>query len=262
MAQSIGLLDHFSALKDPREQWRIVYPLPEVLLLLLCGTLSGMEDFVEINLWGRERLDFLRRFLPFERGVPSHDVLNDIVNAMDSKVFQDCFTSWVATLRDSDPDIIAIDGKTSRRTHARSQGREPLHLVSAWASRQRLVLGQEAVTEKSNEIVAIPLLLRRLELKGALVTIDAIGTQVEIAKTIVDGGGDYLFSLKDNWPALRAEVETSLPMTLTQPPARRSIPPMPTTAASNNATMSSATRSTGSLRSGTFPRSACSLAWP
>jgi predicted transposase YbfD/YdcC len=208
MAQSIGFLDHFSALKDPREQWRVVYPLPEVLLLLLCATLSGMEDFVETNLWGRERLDFLRRFLPFERGVPSHDVLNDIVNAMDSNVFQDCFTSWVATLRDSDPDIVAIDGKTSRRTHARSKGREPLHLVSAWASRQRLVLGQEAVTDKSNEIVAIPLLLRRLELKGALVTIDAIGTQVEIAKTIVDGGGDYLLSLKDNWPALRTEVET------------------------------------------------------
>ena len=208
MARSIGLLDHFSALKDPREQWRVVYPLPEIVLLLLCGTLSGMEDFTEINLWGRERLDFLRRFLPFERGVPSHDVLNDIVNAMDPKVFQDCFTSWVETLRDSDPDIVAIDGKTSRRTHARSKGREPLHLVSAWASRQRLVLGQEAVTDKSNEIVAIPLLLRRLELKGALVTIDAIGTQVEIAETIVDGGGDYLLALKDNWPALRAEVET------------------------------------------------------
>ena len=141
---------------------------------------------------GAERLDFLRRFLPFEHGVPSHEILNDIVNAMDGKVFQDCFTSWVATLRDSGPDIIAIDGKTSRRTHARSKGREPLHLVSAWASRQRLVLGQEAVTDKSNEIVAIPLLLKRLELKGALVTIDAIGTQVEIAKTIVNGGGDYL----------------------------------------------------------------------
>jgi predicted transposase YbfD/YdcC len=208
MAQSISLLDHFSALKDPREQWRVVYPLPEVVLLLLCGTLSGMEDFTEINLWGRERLDFLRRFLPFERGVPSHDVLNDIVNAMDPKVFQDCFTSWVETLRDSDPEIVAIDGKTSRRTHARSKGREPLHMVSAWASRQRLVLGQEAVADKSNEIVAIPPLLKRLEIKGALVTIDAIGTQVEIAQTIVDGGGDYLLALKDNWPALKAEVET------------------------------------------------------
>jgi predicted transposase YbfD/YdcC len=186
----------------------VVYPLPEVVLLLLCGTLSGMEDFTEINLWGRERLDFLRRFLPFERGVPSHDVLNDIVNAMDPKVFQDCFTSWVETLRDSDPEIVAIDGKTSRRTHARSKGREPLHMVSAWASRQRLVLGQEAVADKSNEIVAIPPLLKRLEIKGALVTIDAIGTQVDIAQTIVDGGGDYLLALKDNWPALKAEVET------------------------------------------------------
>lgn len=208
MSQSIGLLDHFSALKDPREGWRVLYPLPEVLLLLLCATISGMEDFVEIRLWGRERLDFLRRFLPFERGIPSHDTLNDVVNAMDGKLFQQCFTSWVETLRDADPEIIAVDGKTSRRTHARSKGCEPLHLVSAWASRQRLVLGQEAVADKSNEIVAIPLLLERLELKGALVTIDAMGTQVEIAKTIVEGGGDYLLSLKANWPALMAEVGT------------------------------------------------------
>jgi predicted transposase YbfD/YdcC len=115
--------------------------------------------------------------------------------------------AWVEGLRDGEPDVIAIDGKTSRRTHARSKGRAPLHLVSAWASRQRLVLGQEAVADKSNEIVAIPLLLQRLELSGALVTIDAIGTQVEIAKTVTDGGGDYLLSLKANRPALLAEVE-------------------------------------------------------
>lgn len=208
MSQAIGLLDHFSVLQDPRQGWRVLYPLPEILLLLLCATMSGMEDFVEIELWGRERLDFLRRFLPFERGIPSHDTLNDVMNALDGKLFQKCFTSWVETLRDADPEIIAVDGKTSRRTHARSKGCDPLHLVSAWASRQRLVLGQEAVAGKSNEIVAIPLLLGRLELKGALVTIDAIGTQVEIARTIVEGGGDYLLSLKANWPALMAEVGT------------------------------------------------------
>lgn len=205
---SISLLEHFSGLEDPRQGWRVLYPLPEVLLLVLCATLTGMEDFVETALWGRERLAFLRRFLPYERGIPSHDVLNDVMGALDPELFKACFLSWVEALRDDLPEIIAIDGKTSRRTHARAKGREPLHLVSAWATRQRLVLGQEAVDEKSNEIVAIPLLLQRLELKGALVTIDAIGTQARIAKAIVEGGGDYLLSLKANRPTLLAEVQT------------------------------------------------------
>lgn len=207
MSRSVGLLDHFSALEDPRQGWRVLYPLPEILLLVLCATLAGMEGFAEISLWGRERLDFLRRFLPYERGIPSHDVLNDVMNALDAELFKRCFMDLVASLRDADPEIIAIDGKTSRRTHARNKGRNPLHLVSAWASRQRLVLGQEAVADKSNEILAIPLLLQRLELAGALVTIDAMGTQIEIARTIVAGGGDYLLSLKANWPTLLAEVE-------------------------------------------------------
>lgn len=205
---SRSLLDHFSALEDPRQSWRVLYPLPEILLLVLCATLAGMEDFVEIRLWGEERLEFLRRFLPYERGIPSHDTLGDVINALDPELFKACFLSWVEGLRDQEPEIIAIDGKTSRRTHARTKGREPLHLVSAWASRQRLVLGQEAVADKSNEIIAIPLLLKRLALTGALVTIDAMGTQVESANAIVDGGGDYLLSLKANWPALMAEVET------------------------------------------------------
>lgn len=211
MSQASGsrsLLDHFSALADPRQQWRVVYPLPEILLLVLCATLSGMEDFVEIRLWGQERLNFLRRFLPYERGIASHDTLGDVINALDPELFKRCFLDWVAGLRDGAPEVIAIDGKTSRRSHARSRGREPLHLVSAWASRQRLVLGQEAVADKSNEIVAIPLLLKNLALTGALVTIDAIGTQIEIAKTITEGGGDYLLALKANRPALLAEVET------------------------------------------------------
>lgn len=193
-----SLLDHFSALEDPRQQWRVVYPLPEILLLVLGATLSGMEDFVEIQLWGKERLAFLRRFLPYERGIPSHDTLGDVINALDPELFKRCFLDWVAGLRDGAPGVIAIDGKTSRRSHARSKGREPLHLVSAWASRQRLVLGQEAVAEKANEIVAIPLLLKHLELTGALVTIDAMGTQTEIAKAITEAGGDYLLALKSD----------------------------------------------------------------
>lgn len=206
MVGTVSLLDHFSALKDPRQQWRVIYPLREILLLVLSATLSGMEDFVEIRLWGKRRLDFLRRFLPFERGIPAHDTLNDVMNAIDEELFKSCFASWVETLREQEPDIIAIDGKTSRRSHDRGRGRDPLHMVSAWATRQRLVLGQEAIEHKSNEIVAIPRLLERLELKGALVTIDAMGTQSEIAEKIVAKGGDYLLALKANRPATHKDV--------------------------------------------------------
>jgi predicted transposase YbfD/YdcC len=203
---NVSVLAHFSALADPRQQWRVMYPLPEVLLLVLCATLCGMDDFVEVRLWGDERLGFLRRFLPYERGLPSHDTLNDVINALDGDLFKTCFTRWVEALRDNQPEIIAVDGKTSRRSHSRGKGLEPLHLVSAWASRQRLVLGQEAVGDKSNEINAIPLLLARLELTGALVTIDAMGTQTAIAETIVARGGDYLLALKGNRPVTHADV--------------------------------------------------------
>lgn len=207
VAQKIALLDHFSALKDPRQAWKVVYPLPEILLLTLAATLAGADDFVEIEEWGNEHLAFLRTFLAFEDGIPSHDALNDLVNALDPELFKACFTSWVATLQDADPDVIAIDGKTSRRTHARGKGREPLHLVSAWAARQRLVLGQQAIDVKSNEITAIPLLLERLAIKGALVTIDAMGTQTDIAEKILERGGDYLLALKENRPVLHGDVE-------------------------------------------------------
>jgi len=202
-----ALLDQFSALDDPRQAWKVVYPLPEILLSVLCGVMAGADDFVEIERWANKKLDFLRRFLPFENGIPSHDTLNDVINALPAEAFSACFVTWVESLREDDPDIVAIDGKTSRRAHNRSQGQNPLHLVSAWAARQRLVLGQEACAEKSNEITAIPALLERLELTGALVTIDAMGCQTKIAKAIRDKGADYLLALKDNWPALAAEVE-------------------------------------------------------
>lgn len=202
-----ALLDQFSALEDPRQAWKVVYPLPEILLIVLCGTMAGAEDFVEIERWARRKLDFLRRLLPFANGIPSHDTLNDVINALPAEAFSECFVAWVASLRDADADIVAIDGKTSRRAHNRRKGQNPLHLVSAWASRQRLVLGQQACAEKSNEITAIPELLERLQLTGALVTIDAMGCQTGIATAIRHRGADYLLALKDNWPALAAEVE-------------------------------------------------------
>jgi predicted transposase YbfD/YdcC len=202
-----SLLDHFAALEDPRQQAKVLYPLPEILLLLLCATLAGADDVTEVGIWGGENLAFLRRLLPYRHGIPSHDTLGEVIAALDPALFKGCFACWVEGLRAAEPDIIAVDGKTSRRTHARSQGRGPLHLVSAWATRQRLVLGQEAVTGKSNEITAIPLLLERLALQGALVTIDAIGTQAELATAILRRGGDYLLALKENRPATFGEVE-------------------------------------------------------
>ena len=202
-----SLLDHFSCLSDPRQSWKMVYPLNEVLLIVLCATMAGAEDFVEIEQWSNNKIDFLRRFLPFEKGLPSHDTLNDVINALPANDFSDCFISWVESLRESEADIVAIDGKTSRRAHNKSQGQNPLHLVSAWASGQRLVLGQEACAEKSNEITAIPALLERLELTEALVTIDAMGCQTKIAKAIRKNGADYLLALKGNWPLLFKEVD-------------------------------------------------------
>lgn len=210
-----SLIDHFAALEDPRQSWKVLFPLPEVLLVVLCGTLAGAEDFVEIRRWGQMHQDFLRRLLPFKSGVPSHDTLNDVINAIDGALFAACFTAWVEGLRDpaaaaTAPEIVAIDGKTSRRTHDRSKERGPLHMVSAWASSQRLVLGQQACETKSNEITAIPLLLERLALTGALVTIDAMGTQTKIAQAILDRGGDYLLALKDNQASLHDEIRRYL----------------------------------------------------
>lgn len=249
MTGKIAILDHCSALKDPRQSWKVVYPLPEIMLLILAATIAGADDFVEIEEWGNKHLDFLRKFLPYERGIPSHDALNDLVNALDPKLFKACFTSWVETLREDDPDIIAVDGKTSRRTHNCARGRELLHLVSAWATRQRLVLGQQAIDAKSNEIKAIPLLLERLALKGALVTIDAMGTQTEIAQTIIDKGGDYCLALKENRPVLYGDVEASSP-TLRRVPSPPSRPPTATMAGWRRGCTASATTSPRCSRTG------------
>ena len=226
----LSLIDHFAALEDPRQSWKVLYPLPEVLLLVLSGTLAGAEGFVEVRRWGAVNQDFLRRFLPYAGGIPSHDTLNDVINAIDADLFAQCFGAWVEGLREAAPDavgpeVVAIDGKTSRRTHDRGKERGPLHLVSAWASSQRLVLGQQACEAKSNEITAIPLLLERLALTGALVTTDAMGgagrrfhpaqpdgrasggCQTKIAQAILDRGGDYLLAVKDNRPGLHGEVQ-------------------------------------------------------
>jgi len=206
-----ALLEHFSAIDDPREPWRVAHPLPEVLLLVVCGTICDCDDYDAIADWGAAHVDFLRRYLPYHHGVPGGRWLTLLMNRIDPALFSAAFTAWVRESWPDKPDFVAVDGKTSRRSHDRSAGKAPLHLVSAFATTSRLVLGQEAVADKSNETSAIPALIERLGedggLAGALVTIDAIATNPTIASAICEQGADYLLAVKANQPTLKAEIE-------------------------------------------------------
>jgi predicted transposase YbfD/YdcC len=205
------LLSHFARLSDEREPWRIAFPLAEVLLLLTCATIASCDDFDEIATWGEHHLDFLRRFAPFHHGIPCERWLRTLMNRVDPLTFARCFEDWIRAMWPARHDLIAIDGKTSRRTHDRRKGLKALHTLSAYATNARLVLAQLSVPEKTNEITAIPVLLDQLaaagQLEGALVTIDAMGCQVEIAAKIVEHKADFLLPLKGNQPTLEAEVE-------------------------------------------------------
>src|SRR3954453_13314345 len=214
-----GLLDHFSAVTDPREQWRVAYPLPEGLLLVVCGTIASCDDDDDIVDWGEAHLAFLRRFLPYFHGIPCADWLRTLMNRVDPEVFSTCFMRWVHETWPDAPKLVAIDGKTSRRSHDRGAGKQALHLVSAFATNERLVLGQEAVADKSCEQNAIPTLLERLPppraprrraaagaLEGALVTIDAIACNPTIADAITGNGADFVLAVKENQPSLRGEI--------------------------------------------------------
>jgi predicted transposase YbfD/YdcC len=202
------LLDHFAKIKDTRQSWKVAYPLREVLFLVVCGTIASGDDYEDIVDWGKAHLSFLRGFAEFHFGIPCADWLRTVMNRIDPELFRDCFTSWVAECWPDKLGLVAIDGKTSRRSHNRRTGQKALHLVSAFATNSRLVLGQEAVFEKSNEITAIPALVERLDLEGALVSIDAMGCNPTIAQSILDAGADYLLAVKDNQPTLHADIES------------------------------------------------------
>jgi predicted transposase YbfD/YdcC len=202
------LLDHFARIKDTRQAWKVAYPLREVLFLVVCGTIASGDDYDDIVDWGKAHLSFLRGFAEFHFGIPCTDWLRCVMNRIDPDLFRACFTAWVAECWPDKLDLVAIDGKTSRRSHNRKTGQKALHLVSAFATNSRLVLGQEAVFEKSNEITAIPALMERLDLKGALVSIDAMGCNPTIAQSILDAEADYLLAVKDNQPTLHADIES------------------------------------------------------
>ncbi len=207
LGEAVSFLRFFEALEDPRQRGKVVYPLDEVLLLSLLAVLAGADGFCDIARFGVKKLDLLRRFRPFLDGTPPHDTLGDIFASLDAVAFQRCFVAWVAELTGAPADVIAIDGKTLRRSYQKKGSKEPIHMVSAFAVRQRLVLGQVKVNEKSNEIVAIPALLNMLAIEGAVVTIDAMGCQRAIAQQIKDKKADYILALKGNQGALREDVE-------------------------------------------------------
>ena len=206
------LLKHFSRLPDEREPWRIVYPLAEVLLLLTCATIASCDDFDDIVAWGKDHINFLKMFAPFHNGIPCERWLRALVNRVDPLTFGHCFDGWIQALWPGRHDLIAIDGKTSRRTHDKRKSLKALHTLSAYATNAHLTLAQLSVPEKTNEITAIPDLLDQLaqagQLEGALVTIDAMGCQVDIAAKIVEHKADFLLPLKGNQPTMEAEANS------------------------------------------------------
>ena len=197
----------FASLVDPRINRTKRHQLLDIVLIAICGVICGAEGWVDVEAFGKTKKTWLKGFLDMPHGIPSHDTFGRVFAALDAAEFQRCFLEWVQAVSVlTAGQVIAIDGKTLRRSHDRRKGKAALHLVSAWATANRLVLGQVATDAKSNEITAIPELLRLLDLQGAIVTIDAAGTQTAIAEQIVEQGADYVLALKGNQKGLAEDV--------------------------------------------------------
>ena len=208
--ESIG--SYFESLSDPRHTRNRKHLLVDIVVIAVCGILCGSDGPTAIHRWADNRRDWLKQFLSLANGSPSRDCIRRLLMALKPEAFQGCFQDWLAHAIQTDNSglkrLIAIDGKTCRGSHDAAKQLGPLHIVSAWASEEGIALGQVATEAKSNEITAIPELLKQIELKDSLITIDAMGCQREIARDIVDGGGDFVIGLKDNQPKLREAIET------------------------------------------------------
>ena len=207
-----SIVKHFESLPDPRHTRNRHHLLVDIVVIAVCGVIVGCEGPTAIERWAKAKKDWLEQFLELPGGIPSRDCLRRVLSTLKPEAFQECFQNWIAESLLGDQDgshrTIAIDGKTMRRSHDRAGGLGPLHMVSAWASECGISLGQIATEEKSNEITAIPKLLDRIDVAGAVVTIDAMGCQKEIAKKIKDDGGDYVLAVKDNHPKLYLALQT------------------------------------------------------
>jgi len=211
MSQPLAIRPYFRKLKDPRVKRHRLHRLIDIIVITLCGVICGCETWQEIETFGRRRRAWLKRFLALPHGIHSHDTLERVFDRLDPQAFQACLLEWLrAVSQVLNIEQIAIDGKTLRHSSDASTATGPLQLVSAWATQNHLLLGQVAVAADSNEITAIPRLLELLDLKGALITIDAIGCQKELAHQIVEAGGDYVFTVKANQPGLQQDIEAQL----------------------------------------------------
>jgi predicted transposase YbfD/YdcC len=201
------LLDHFAQVSDPRSA-NARHRLFDIFVIALCAVISGAEGWEDMEEYGYAQAEWFKQFLALPHGIPSHDTFRRVLSRLKPDELTQCFVRWTDALRESlDGDIVAIDGKTLRRSFDQASAKSAIHMVSAWANANRLVLGQLKVDDKSNEIMAIPKLLKMLELEGAIVTIDAMGCHKDIARTITEQGADYVLALKDNHPTLHSEVK-------------------------------------------------------
>jgi predicted transposase YbfD/YdcC len=204
----ITIADHFAAMSDPRIERSKLHKLIDIITIAICAVISGADTWVDIEMYGDAKYKWLKKFLELPHGIPSHDTFARVFAWINLKQFQECFLCWVKSIsKITDNQIVAIDGKTLRHSYDEADEKAAIHMVSAWATSQKLVLGQVKVGEKSNEITAIPELLKVLDLNGCIVTIDAMGCQREIVKLIKERGGDYVITLKKNQGSLYSRVE-------------------------------------------------------
>lgn len=205
-----SLLEHFGDIEDPRMDRTKLHRLIDIIVIAICGMVCGAEEWTEIESFGHAKEEWLRKYLELPNGIPSHDTFRRVFGLLDPEQFQTSFLNWVQTVMSvTNKQVVAIDGKQLRRSHDRALGKEAIRMVSAWATANQLVLGQVKVDTKSNEITAIPVLLDILELKGCIVTIDAMGTQKEIAAAIIAKEADYVLPVKENQGHLYEEVKAT-----------------------------------------------------
>jgi len=205
---SATIAEHFSSLKDPRIQLKTHHKLIDIIIITICAVICGADDWQEVVDYGKAKHDWLKTFLELPRGIPSHDTFGRVFSLLRPEDFEKCFVSWIhAVFEITGGQTVAIDGKTLRRSHERSSNKAAIHMVGAWATQSGVILGQTKTEDKSNEITAIPELLKLLEIKGCIVTIDAMGCQKEIARQIADQEADYVLALKGNHGSLHKDVE-------------------------------------------------------
>ena len=203
---SDSFVQHFENIEDPRRQAGLRHALIEILFIAICAIIAGADDWVAIERFGKAKVNWFKKYLYLKHGIPAHDTFGDVFGMLDPEQFAEAFIGWMQMIA-TVSGVIALDGKTIRRSFDKALGKSAIHMVSAWSSENRLILGQVKVDDKSNEITAIPKLLELLVIKGCLVTIDAMGCQTEIAHQIVEQGGDYLLAIKKNQKYLYEDVE-------------------------------------------------------